>query len=73
MWTGINCGCENRARLIYKTDVTATLLLQISDNVVTHQFNRYVVSKGKDPYSLTSLEKDALMADMKNDLYPGSF
>ena len=59
--------------LISKQMLQPLLLLQISDNVVTHQFNRYVVSKGKDPYSLTSLEKDALMADMKNDLYPGSF
>ena len=53
------------------TRVKTIFVLQISDNVVTHQFNRYVVSKGKDPYALTSVEKDALMADMKNDLYPG--
>ena len=47
------------------------MLFQISDNVVTHQFNRYVEAKGKDPYSLTTAEKDSLMADMKQDLYPG--
>ena len=47
------------------------MFVQISDSVVTHQFNKYVVSKGKDPYSLTTAEKDSLMADMKADLYPG--
>ena len=47
-------------------------MFQITDNVVNHQFNRFVQSKGKDPYSLTNLERDTLMADMKQDLYPGT-
>ena len=51
--------------------INLDIFLQIADNVVTHQFNRFVVSKGKDPYSLTTAEKDSLMADMKADLYPG--
>ena len=44
---------------------------QVSDNVLDHQFNRYVRSKGKDPDALTDPEREQLKTEMVEDLYPG--
>ena len=41
------------------------------ENVITHQFNSYVKSKGLDPDTLTITERDEQMVEMRNDLYPG--
>ena len=39
--------------------------------MLNNQFNRYVRSKGLDPYSLTNVQRDEEMSKMKHDLYPG--
>ena len=44
---------------------------QITENVMEHQFKRYVKSLGRDPGSLTEAEKKELMTSMVQDLYPG--
>ena len=43
----------------------------MSDNVLDHQFNRYVRSKGKDPDALTNPEREQLKTEMIEELYPG--
>ena len=47
------------------------IMFQVSENVVNHQFHRYVESLGKDPMNLTDDEEKALRSDMMKDLYPG--
>ena len=46
---------------------------QVSDNVLKHQFNEYVKSRGKDPYNLKKEEEEALKQDMNSDYYPGNY
>ena len=46
-------------------------MLQVSENVVNHQFYRYVESLGKDPMNLTEAEEETLRSDMVTHLYPG--
>ena len=41
------------------------------ENVFNHQFNRYVRSKNRDPDTLTNLERNQMMSEMKEELYPG--
>ena len=47
------------------------ILFKVSENVVNHQFYRYVESLGWDAMNLTAEEEETLRSDMMRDLYPG--
>ena len=51
--------------------IIVAFLFKVSENVVNHQFYRYVESLGWDPMNLTADEEETLRSDMMRDLYPG--
>ena len=56
---------------VYERNQTNPFALQVTENVINWQFKRYVTSLGKIPDILTMVEKEDLMSEMIDDLYPG--
>ena len=45
--------------------------IKVTNNVINHQVNNYIESKGKNPHTMSEAEKDKHKSEMFEDLYPG--
>ena len=46
-------------------------LFKVTKNVINHQVNTYIESKGMDPHTMSKEEKDKHKGAMFKEMYPG--